>query len=142
MSLASIFLLMCAGAAAAWLWHAHGVRERALRAVKRHCERHDLQLLDDTVALQGLKWLPDANGRRRLARLYAFEFTVTGEQRHRGSIRMFGVYPGGIQLDPYPCPRAAEEPGAVHEQAAEPPRASQGQGQVIHLDQWKRERSR
>ena len=72
MSLASIFLLMCAGTAAAWLWHAHGVRERALHAVKQHCTRHDLQLLDDTVALQGLKWLPDANGRRRLARQYAF----------------------------------------------------------------------
>ena len=64
MSLASIFLLMCAGALAAWLWHSHGVRERALRAVKKHCERQDLQLLDDTVALQGLKWLPDAKGRQ------------------------------------------------------------------------------
>ena len=53
---------------------------------------------------------------------------------------MFGLYPGGIQLDPYPCPRAAEEPGTVHEQTPEAPRASQGQ--VIHLEQWKRERSR
>ncbi|HTN31436.1 MAG TPA: DUF3301 domain-containing protein [Pseudomonas sp.] len=140
MSLASIFLLICAGAVAAWFWHAHGVRERAVRVVKKHCERHDLQLLDDTVALQGMKWLPDAKGRRRLARVYAFEFTVTGEQRHHGSIRMFGVYPGGIQLDPYPCPRGAEERGARHEQTTEAPHASQGQ--VIDLDQWKRERSR
>lgn len=140
MSLASIFLLLCAGAAAAWLWHSHGVRERALRRVKQHCERLDLQLLDDTVALQGLKRLADAKGRRRLARVYAFEFTVTGEQRHRGSIHMFGVYPGGIQLDPYPYPHAAETRDTVHEQAAEPPHVRLGQ--VIDLDQWKRERSR
>lgn len=142
-SLASITLLMCACAVVAWLWHSHGVRERALRLVKRHCERHELQLLDDTVALQGFKWLPDGSGRRRLARLYQFEFTVTGERRHQGSIRMFGAHPGGIQLDPYPCPRAAEEAGAVHEQPpAEPPRPGPGTGQVIHLDQWKRDRAR
>jgi len=138
-SLSSLFLLMCAGAGVAWLWHAHGVRERALRLVKRHCQRLDLQLLDDTVALQGLKWLPDARGRRSLARVYAFEFTVTGEQRHRGSIRMFGNHPGGIELDPYPCARAAAEGGTLHEQAPEAPRLP---GQVIDLDQWKRERSR
>lgn len=140
MSLASITLLMCVCAIGAWLWHSHGVRERALRVVKQHCARHELQLLDDTVALQGFRWLPDAAGRRRLARVYHFEFTVTGERRHQGSIRMFGIYPGGIQLDPYPCPRDVPEQGTVHEQSAEPPRPSPGQ--VIHLDQWKRDRSR
>lgn len=139
MSLASLTLILCACAVGAWLWHAHGVRERAVLRVKQHCARHQLQLLDDTVALQGLKWLPDASGRRRLARLYGFEFTVTGERRHQGNIHMFGVHPGGIHLDPYPCPPGAEEQDAA---PGRTPAAQPRQGQVIDLDQWKRDRSR
>ena len=49
-----------------------------------------------------LSLLRDAHGRQRLARVYGFEFTVTGEQRHVGSISMFGQHLGQIELDAHP----------------------------------------
>jgi hypothetical protein len=90
LTLGNLFLLMLVGAFATWLWHGHGIRERALLLVRRHCEREQVQLLDDNVALRKIGLVADARGRRRLGRVYGFEFTVTGEQRHRGTIVMFG----------------------------------------------------
>ena len=78
LTLGNLFLFMLLAAAGAWLWHSHGIRERALQAVRRHCDKLDVELLDGNVAFRKLTLLPDARGRRRLARIYGFEFTVTG----------------------------------------------------------------
>ncbi len=123
LTLGNIFILLLLAAAGAWLWHGHGLRERALARVKRHCEQADVELLDGNVALRRIALLPDARGRKRLARVYGFEFTVTGEQRHSGSIVMFGAHPGPIQLAPHPF--------------RTPPADSP---QVIDLEHWRRER--
>ncbi|MEN0105241.1 MAG: DUF3301 domain-containing protein [Pseudomonas sp.] len=112
-TLGNMFVLMLLAAGAAWLWHAHGLRERALERVKQHCQRMEVILLDDNVALRKVALLPDAKGRRRLARVYGFEFTVTGEQRHAGTITMFGQHVGGIELAPHPF---VEKPTQMHEQ--------------------------
>ena len=69
-----------------------------------------------------LTLLPDARGQRRLARIYGFEFTVTGEQRHPGTIVMFGARVGRIELAAHPF-QPADEPG-----------------RVIQLDDWRRPR--
>lgn len=135
LTLGNLFVLMVVSAFATWLWHGHGIRERALLLVKRHCEREQVQLLDDNVALRKIGLVADARGRRRLGRIYGFEFTVTGEQRHRGTIVMFGVHPGGIQLDPHPCPTPPPADTTIDQV---PPARS---GQVIHLDTWKRRQS-
>jgi hypothetical protein len=100
--LADVAILLLFGAVGAWLWRGHGIRERALALVRRHCEQAEIILLDENVALQRLRWLPDARGQRRLARVYGFEFTVTGEQRHTGSISMFGQHLGKIELAAHP----------------------------------------
>ncbi len=102
LSLADLFILLLFASAGAWLWRGHGIRERALALVRRHCEKIDVILLDDNVALRRLRLMRDAQGRRRLARVYGFEFTVTGEQRHVGSISMFGQHLGQIELDAHP----------------------------------------
>ena len=122
LTLGNIFVLMLLATAGAWLWHAHGLRERALELVKQHCAKADVELLDGNVALRKLTLLPDARGRKRLARVYGFEFTVTGEQRHTGSIVMFGQQLGRIELDPHPfrAPPADVAP-------------------VIELERWRRE---
>lgn len=70
--------------------------------VKQHCAKLDLELLDDAVALKRIAFVRDANGRKRLARVYAFEFTVTGEQRHPGTVTQFGAHSVQIELAPYP----------------------------------------
>ncbi|MDH1263780.1 DUF3301 domain-containing protein [Pseudomonas sp. GD03944] len=124
LTLGNLFILMLLAAAGAWLWHAHGLRERALSLVKQHCAKVDVELLDGNVALRRIALLPDARGRKRLARVYGFEFTVTGEQRHVGTITMFGPHLGGIELAPHPF----REPPEQHPHA-----------QVIELDRWRRE---
>lgn len=102
LTLGNIFVLMLFASAAAWLWHSHGLRERALERVKQHCARLDLELLDGNVALRRITFARDAQGHKRLARVYGFEFTVTGEQRHPGTITMFGAHAAQIELAPYP----------------------------------------
>lgn len=102
LDLTDLSILLLFAACAAWLWRGHGIRERALALVRRHCEKAEVILLDDNVALQRLRLLPDARGQRRLARVYGFEFTVTGEQRHAGSISMFGQHLGRIELGAHP----------------------------------------
>jgi hypothetical protein len=121
LTLGNIFVLMLFASAGAWFWHAHGLRERALERVKQHCARLDLELLDGNVALRRLTFTRDAQGRKRLARIYNFEFTVTGEQRHPGTITMFGAHTAQIELAPYPF-----------EMKTPPPRA-----EIIQMNEWR-----
>lgn len=118
-TLGNLFLFLLLATAGAWLWHAHGVRERALAAVQQHCKKMDVELLDANVAFRRLGLIRDARGQRRLARRYGFEFTVTGEQRHQGSILMFGSRPGPIEMDAHPF------------------HARQDAGNVIQMDTWR-----
>ena len=128
-TLGNMFVLMVLGAGAAWLWHNHGLRERALERVKQHCKNLDIELLDENVALKKIGLIPDANGHKRLARVYNFEFTVTGDQRHTGTITQFGAHSVKIELPPYPFQSEAE-PSVI-------PSA-----QVIELSQWRQEHSK
>jgi hypothetical protein len=124
--LAVAFGLLAVGA---WLWHAHGRRELALALVRQACLREDVLLLDDNVAFRGLRLLRDRNGQRRLVREFAFEFTVTGEQRHPGRILLRGRHPLRIELAPHPMrpPEEREDPLA---------------DRVIHLDAWRQRQQR
>lgn len=77
--------------ALAWLWYdSIHVRELGLRAARRACEADDLQLLDDTVAIASLSLARDDEGRLRLRRAYAFDYSDTGNNRRRGSLVMLG----------------------------------------------------
>ena len=129
LTLGNIFVLMLLATAGAWLWHNHGLRERALERVKQHCSNLGIELLDGNVALKKIAFIKDANGRRRLARVYNFEFTVTGDQRHTGTITQFGAHSAKIELPPYPFQTEAE-PNEI-------PTA-----QVIELSQWRQEHSK
>ncbi|TBW12247.1 DUF3301 domain-containing protein [Azotobacter chroococcum subsp. isscasi] len=125
LTLAHLFILLLLAGIGAWLWHTHGLRERALAAVRQHCAKTDVELLDDNVALRSFGLHPDARGRQRMARIYDFEFTVTGEQRYNGSIVMFGRHVARIELGAHPFPAPPQPP---HQSA-----------EVIRLDQWRRE---
>ncbi|MDR9751127.1 DUF3301 domain-containing protein [Pseudomonas sp. SZMC_28357] len=133
LTLGNIFVLMLLATGAAWLWHNHGLRERALERVKQHCAKMEIELLDGNVALKKIAFIKDANGRRRLARVYNFEFTVTGETRHNGTITQFGAHSAQIELAPYPMP-FDDTPPVVE---VEKPR-----GQVIELSQWRQEHTK
>jgi len=126
LTLENLLVLMVMATAGAWLWHNHGLREKALERVKQHCAKLDLQLLDDAVALKRIAFVRDAKGRKRLARLYGFEFTVTGEQRHPGTVTQFGAHSMQIELAPYPF------------EIKTPTRADN----VIEMQQWRQQHDR
>jgi len=126
LTLGNMFVLMLLATGAGWLWHSHGLRERALERVKQHCARLELELLDGNVALRRLTFARDAQGRKRLARVYNFEFTVTGEHRHPGTITMFGAHSAQIELAPYPFEIKTPPPSA----------------QIIQLSEWRQEHNK
>ena len=123
LTLENLFFLMLLASGGAWLWHNHGLREKALERVKQHCAKLDLELLDEAVALKRIGFVRDANGRKRLARIYNFEFTVTGEQRHPGTVTQFGAHTMQIELAPYPFETKEPLPSA----------------EIIELSQWRQD---
>lgn len=82
----------------AW-WRAGTQKMRALAVASRHCERLGLQLLDETLAFSRHRLLRDARGRRRLCRIYEFDFCSNGMNRHSGEIVMSGLYALRIVLE-------------------------------------------
>jgi len=139
LNLNTVLLFLLFAAIAAWLWHAHGLRERALELVKQHCTRNGLLLLDGNVALRRIRLLTDGLGRKRLARIYQFEFTVTGEQRHLGRITLFGRHLGGIELAPHPF---TERPEHLTRTILHSPAPQTIDGQVIYLNDWRQRHQR
>jgi hypothetical protein len=78
-------------AATAWLWlDSLKARDAAVAAVRAACRAEDLLLLDDTVAISRLRFARDGEGVLRIQRVYGFEYSDTGNDRHSGSIVMLG----------------------------------------------------
>ncbi|AVU78463.1 DUF3301 domain-containing protein [Pseudomonas sp. E141] len=136
LTLGNIFVLMLLATAGAWLWHNHGLRERALARVMQHCANLKIELLDGNVALKKIGFVKDASGRRRLARIYNFEFTVTGESRHSGTITQFGAHSAQIELAPYPMPFEESAPTPIE------PVQTRPRAEVIELSQWRQEHNK
>ena len=96
-----IFLL----AGVTWLWlDSLKAREAAIRAAREVCAAEGLLLLDDTVAISGLKPARDEEGRLKLQRAYAFEYSDTGNNRLKGSLVLRGrrlvVINVGVRIEP------------------------------------------
>ncbi len=90
-------------------------RERAGAEARRQCERHGLQLLDETVGLRALR-LRRVAGRLRLERCYGFELSIDGADRATGSLWMLGDTLSELRLPtvvltPPESAVAAEMPG-------------------------------
>jgi hypothetical protein len=84
-----IGILLLAGIA--WLWlDSLKAREAAIRAAREVCAAEGLLLLDDTVAITGLKLARDEHGRLKLQRAYDFEYSDTGNNRLKGSVVLRG----------------------------------------------------
>ena len=64
-------------------------REAATEHAKRACKKHQLQFLDQTVALGSIRLRWTLQG-IRLRRAYNFEYSIEGAGRERGEITMIG----------------------------------------------------
>lgn len=73
------------------------LRELAVAEARRQCERHGLQLLDETVGLRGLRWRK-LHGQRVLERGYAFEVSIDGDDREPGRLWFAAGQLTGVSL--------------------------------------------
>jgi hypothetical protein len=90
MSQVSDLLALLALAAVAGLWlKSTRAREHAVDEARRQCAQHNLQLLDETVGLRGLR-LRRIGGRRRVEAGYTFEVSAHGDDRLEGRLWMRG----------------------------------------------------
>ncbi len=87
-------------------------------AARRLCQRNGQQLLDETVALQGMRPQRAATGRLGILRHYAFEFSGDGKQRRFGQIALLGqrVVASHLDLEGYTLHEQAEDdpPHSMH----------------------------
>ena len=105
--ISSLLLLALAG----WLvWDTLRARENANAAMRAACEARGFLFLDDTVALQSVRPVRDQDGRVRLRRLYAFQYSDTGHNRRDGTITLVANSVAALVLD-------GRQPGreSVHE---------------------------
>ncbi|MEF3194095.1 MAG: DUF3301 domain-containing protein, partial [Halothiobacillaceae bacterium] len=77
LSFKSLLVLIGLFAASLVLWHNWRARERAERLTREICRRMGVQLLDESVSLKHWCIVRD-QGRWKLRRTYAFEFSRTG----------------------------------------------------------------
>ena len=91
------FLLL--GLVAWFWWDSLRAKEAGVRAARRACERHRLQLLDDTVALSRLRAARNPCGQMQWRRAYQFEFSRDDEVRSHGTVELLGCKVTGLQLE-------------------------------------------
>jgi hypothetical protein len=109
MSQLTDLLALCGLAAVAGAWlKSTRARERAVDEARSQCAEHNLQLLDESVGLNGMR-LRRVGGRRQLEWGYAFEVSANGDDRMGGRLWMHGNRVVAVSL-PSPPPSAGQEP--------------------------------
>ncbi len=82
-----LYILMLFGVL--WFWRdSTNAREKATSAARAACNQINAQFLDETVMMVKLRLCRRNTGTMALCRLYNFDFTLDGEQRRSGVVRM------------------------------------------------------
>jgi hypothetical protein len=79
-----VFIILVVIAVGVWLW-LDGLRSRefAMKRCQSFCSQNHVQMLDQSIHLK--KMFPArSNGRLKLRRFYAFEFSINGADRYNG----------------------------------------------------------
>ncbi len=105
----SLLPLLILGLAAAFWFDALKAHERARGFCQQLCERGNVQLLDQTVALHRMAIRRGESGWLALRRSYNFELSTDGADRRQGRLTMLGQ-----RLDSYSLPVAHGIPDALH----------------------------
>lgn len=91
--------------AIAFWWTGARARELATGHARLACRRREVQFLDQTVVLSGVRPARSPRGSASLAREFTFEFTDRGEHRDLGRVHMNGPVLTGVT---FPYTRDAE----------------------------------
>jgi len=90
MQLYDLVLILALIAVAFFWWHDRGIKQKAYALALHHCQKRDVQLLDQNIRINhiSLKFTKDKGF--YLLRTFRFEFTHTGERRYLGHLQMQG----------------------------------------------------
>lgn len=84
----------------AWFWsNSLRAREQALEVGTEACRSSQVQMLDQTVALNSIGLGRSAAGQLVLQRVYSFEFTLDGNRRWEGRVAMKGDEVKAVHLN-------------------------------------------
>lgn len=115
-----LLLLICAALAVSW-YHALRLREHAIALARGVCQRHALQLLDDSVALHRLRmrW---RRGALHILREYRFDVSEGGSDRRTASLTLLAgrVVAASLPVRMAPQPTAPTPVYAPHMPPAAP----------------------
>lgn len=90
MTLTELFVLLLTGSVV-WFWlDSLKAREAGIVAARRACQREGVQLLDETVVGHGLRFARNDRGHMVLRRGFDFEYSVSGDDRYRGTVVIEG----------------------------------------------------
>ncbi len=82
-----------------WYWmDSLKTREIALTTARQACARGGFQFLDETVATDMTRPMRNEQGQVCLRRVYRFEYSDTGDNRHRGAVIMMGRSVEAVQM--------------------------------------------
>jgi len=71
-------------------WRSSEQKSVAVTAARAYCKERNLQLLDETLLFKRWRLTRDDHQRRRLCRLYEFDYSRNGEDRESGEIILCG----------------------------------------------------
>jgi len=71
-------------------WRASGQKSIAMAGARAYCKERQLQLLDETLVFRNFRIERRRNGKRRLCRVYEFDYSKLGEDRQNGTIMLDG----------------------------------------------------
>jgi len=99
-----LFLFALGGFVIQYWWQSGVFKGRALKLAQDYCQKHELQLLDQSMVIRGY-WPKKSNrGFWAMQRTYQFEFTSTGQQRYQGKLVLEGMALDSIELETYQLP--------------------------------------
>lgn len=116
LSIKSLLILITLFFAGLALWHNWHARERAERLARETCRRMGVQFLDESVGQKQWRIVRD-QGRWKLRRTYAFEFSRTGADRWPGELVLLGGQLAGVEfnlVDPAVAPPPATRTVTPH----------------------------
>jgi hypothetical protein len=86
-------------AALVWFWFdGLKVRETAITVARAACARRGVQFLDETVALRSLRTARNGQGQLVWRRIYGFEYSLSGVDRHQGTIVLHGNTAHAVEI--------------------------------------------
>lgn len=85
-----VALLIPIALALMYWWRSSGQKDVAVSAARAYCKDRNLQLLDETLVFTRYRVERDSHRKRRLCRIYAFDYCPDGVDRLSGEIILSG----------------------------------------------------